>query len=79
MARALAFRKVPRVETVTLNVCERSSHEVQTSTQRVNPHFSVRRERRCFSVGVSPTRQLSLQPAAIGATVEVTKRLKPSV
>jgi len=29
-------------------------------------------------VGESPTRQL-LQPDATGATVEVTKRLKPSV
>jgi len=29
-------------------------------------------------VGVSPTRQ-QLQPEATGATVEVTKRLKPSV
>jgi CheY-like chemotaxis protein len=26
-----------------------------------------------------PTRQLSLQPVAIGAVVEVTKRLKPSM
>jgi hypothetical protein len=30
-------------------------------------------------VGASPTRQVSLQPAAIGAVVKVTKRLKPSV
>ena len=44
-----------------------------------NPHFSVRRERRVFSVGETPTRQLSLQPVAIGAVVEVTKRPKPSV
>jgi hypothetical protein len=29
--------------------------------------------------GVRPARQLSLQPVAIGAVVEVTKRLKPSV
>jgi len=35
-------------------------------------------ERRRFPVGESPTRQL-LQPDATGATVEVTKRLKPSV
>src|SRR2546429_1631564 len=34
--------------------------------------------RRRFPVGESPTRQL-LQPDATGATVEVTKRLKPSV
>jgi hypothetical protein len=37
----------------------------------------VRRERRRFPVGASPTRQV-LQPEATGATVEVTKRLKPS-
>jgi hypothetical protein len=30
-------------------------------------------------VGAKPTRQLSLQPVAIGATVEVTKQLKPWV
>jgi hypothetical protein len=34
--------------------------------------------RRRFPVGASPTRQ-PLQPEATGATVEVTKRLKPSV
>jgi hypothetical protein len=41
----------------------------------------VRREkkRRDSSVGVRPTRQLTLQPVAIGAVVEVTKRLKPSI
>ena len=37
---------------------------------------AVRRRR--FPVGESPTRQL-LQPEATGATVEVTKRLKPLV
>jgi hypothetical protein len=30
-------------------------------------------------VGANPTRQLSLRPVAIGAVVEVTKRLKPSM
>ncbi len=34
-------------------------------------------QRRRFPVGESPTRQV-LQPEATGATVEVTKRLKPS-
>ena len=33
--------------------------------------------RRRFSVGESPTRQLLLQPVAIGAVMEVTKWLKP--
>src|SRR5690606_11332292 len=36
-------------------------------------------ERRRFSVGAKPTRQLSLQPVAIGAGMEVTKLLKPLV
>jgi hypothetical protein len=36
-------------------------------------------ERRGSSVGESPTRQLSLQPVAIGAVVEATKQLKPSI
>jgi len=44
-----------------------------------SPNISVRRGRRVLSVGEIPTRQLSLQPVAIGAVVEVTKRPKPSV
>ena len=32
-----------------------------------------------LSAGANPARQLSFQPVAIGATVEVTKRLKPSM
>jgi hypothetical protein len=36
-------------------------------------------ERRDHPVGDRPTRQLSLQPVAIGAVVEVTKRLKLSM
>jgi hypothetical protein len=39
----------------------------------------VRRERRRSSAGEIPAWQLSLQPVAIGAVVEVTKRLKPLV
>jgi hypothetical protein len=39
----------------------------------------VRRERRVLSVGEIPTRQLSLQPVATGAVVEITKRPKPLV
>ncbi|MBF0605224.1 MAG: hypothetical protein HQL07_16230 [Nitrospirae bacterium] len=35
--------------------------------------------RRILSVGETPIRQLSFQPVAIGAVVEETKRLKPSV
>jgi len=36
-------------------------------------------QRRCLPAGANPVRQLSLRPEAIGATVEVTKPLKPSV
>ena len=36
-------------------------------------------QRHGLPVGANPIRQLSLQPEAIGAAVEVTKRLKPSV
>jgi hypothetical protein len=36
-------------------------------------------QRHGLPVGANPTRQLSLQPVAIGAVVEATKRLKPSV
>src|SRR5712691_10704302 len=38
----------------------------------------VRRARRRFPVGASPTRR-PLQPEAIGAVMEVTKWLKPSI
>jgi hypothetical protein len=36
-------------------------------------------KRRRSPVGAKPTRQLSLQPVAIGAVMEVTKSPKPSV
>jgi hypothetical protein len=36
-------------------------------------------QRRHFSVGEIPTRQLSFQPVAIGTHVEVTKHVKLSV
>jgi hypothetical protein len=36
-------------------------------------------KRRCLPAGANPARHLSLRPVAIGAIVEVTKRLKPSV
>ena len=36
-------------------------------------------ERRALPVGANPTRQLSFQPVVIGAVVEVTKQLEPSV
>ena len=36
-------------------------------------------KRRRFSVGAKPTRQLSLQPVAMGGVEEVTNLLKPSV
>src|ERR1039457_4313398 len=43
------------------------------------PHLRVCAvKRRRFPVGASPTRQ-SLQPEAIGAVMEVTKWLKPSI
>jgi hypothetical protein len=41
--------------------------------------FQCAVQRRCRSAGANPVRQLSLQPVAIGATVEATKLLKPSV
>jgi len=45
----------------------------------LSPHWVCAVIRRRSSVGASPTRQLSLQPEAIGAVMEVTKWLKPSV
>ena len=52
---------------------------VRTSYDVNDPSATCAVERRDFPVGDKPTRQLSLQPVAIGAVVEVTKRLKPSV
>jgi hypothetical protein len=43
----------------------------------LNRKFACAVQRHGLSVGANPTRQLSLQPVAIGAAVEVTKRLKP--
>jgi hypothetical protein len=48
----------------------------QTSPER--PVLACAVERRRFPVGASPTRQ-PLQPEAIGAVMEVTKWLKPSI
>jgi len=53
--------------------------EALSPDHKINPHYAVRRERRGFSVGEIPTRQLSLQPVATGAVVEATKRSKPPV
>ena len=44
-----------------------------------HPTLTCAVQRRDFPVGDRPTRQLSLRPVAIGAVVEVTKRLKPLV
>ena len=50
------------------------------SHQRKSTHkFWCAVQSRVSSVGANPTRQLSFQPVAIGAAVEVTKLLKPSV
>jgi ribose 1,5-bisphosphokinase PhnN len=44
----------------------------------VNAHVILCAVQRCrSSVGETPTRQLSFQPVAIGAVVEVTKLPKP--
>jgi hypothetical protein len=44
------------------------------AAMRASPNIAVRRERRHFSVGATPTRQLSFRPVAIGTVVEVTKQ-----
>src|SRR3977135_801135 len=44
----------------------------------MSPLLACAVTRRRFPVGASPTRQ-SLQPEAIGAVMEVTKWLKPSI
>ena len=49
-----------------------------TGVARECPFLACAVERRRFPVGASPTRQ-SLQPEAIGAVMEETKWLKPSI
>jgi hypothetical protein len=57
----------------------RSPVEAFRELIRFDPSSTCAVERRDFPVGDRPTRQLSLRPVAIGAVVEVTKRLKPLV
>ena len=56
---------------------------VQSQANRMeeapSPDFSCAVQRHGLSAGANPARQLSLQPVAIGAVAEVTKRLKPLV
>ena len=47
--------------------------------QGLTLHFPCAVQRHGLSAGANPARQLSLQPVAIGAVAEVTKRLKPLV
>jgi hypothetical protein len=62
---------------------ERSTHfaydhtETARSSTEVPVSLLVRRERRAFSAGATPARQLSFQPVAIGAAMEVTISSKP--
>ena len=54
------------------------NRQANTYGNRATSRLYVRREKRCcFSTGANPVRQLSLQPVAIRAVVEATKRLKP--
>src|SRR6266853_1993069 len=54
------------------------SQSCQKTNLREWPLLACAVERRRFPVGASPTRQ-PLQPEAIGAVMEVTKWLKPSI
>jgi len=60
---------------------ERGDKPGTTRSRRVAPTLPPLMQcavkRRVLSVGETPTRQLLLQPVAIGAAVEVTKRSKP--
>jgi hypothetical protein len=47
--------------------------------QRTRTYLKCAVRRHGLPAGVKPARQLSLQPVVIGAVVEVTKRLKPSM
>jgi len=52
---------------------------VGSEETKLSDCFSAPCEGTVFQRGTGPARQLSLQPVAIGAVAEVTKRLKPSV
>ena len=67
-------------ETSGIGVCSSAALVQYTSPPTLYPTsaLGVRRERRRFPVGARPTRR-PLQPEAIGAVMEVTKWLKPSI
>ena len=67
----------PRALLVAENVCLRQ--QLGVLQRRLSLPETCAVERHDHPVGDRPTRQLSLQPVAIGAVVEVTKRLKPSM
>ena len=53
-----------------------SEFDAKPGPSGATPNYSVRRERRGFSVGESPTRQVSFQPVAIGTVVYGMRRSK---
>src|ERR1700704_3798167 len=68
---------VPAARSTKLEVAELSSPKDEASHPKCLL-MACAVTRRRFPVGASPTRQ-SLQPGAIGAVMEVTKWLKPSI
>ena len=60
-------------------VRRRSWNSAAAPDAACHPTLTCAVERRDLPAGVRPARRHSLPPVAIGAVVEVTKRLKPSV
>src|SRR3981189_3069261 len=63
---------------VSANDQQRRVQSATGASRRQRPLLACAVQRRRFPVGASPTRQ-PLQPEAIGAVMEVTKWLKPSI
>src|ERR1700682_835793 len=74
----LTFRakRLP-IRTAQINRARESTHDAVCCGQ-VSPVLACAGQRSAFPVGASPTRQ-PLQPEAIGAVMEETKWLKPSI
>src|SRR5256884_4552956 len=80
--RRLVSPKEQSTDASGLALCDRVAsekwHRLHILRLARSPRWVCAVQRRRFPVGASPTRQ-PLQPEAIGAVMEVTKWLKPSI
>ena len=73
---------LPEFEELSANaspVYQCGRHAIYNTYSNSSPSLPCAVKTCALSVGDRPTRQLPVQPVAIGVAVEVTKRSKPSV